>query len=245
MALFSDGSAVGARKAQDMRRAKRREARTWFAIGVVAGAVAAAIPAFAAQGRHMNHVPEVLDPETRQIYPSARERNHVLVLNVGGAVPADVFGTVVTYAMSRININVWTNSIERSVVRELLDSPGRQGELLGDKAVVAVFLERNEGGVSFLNAPGRWAMVNMRGIDRDGPSAQTLRDRYAKMILKGVAHASGVGASVDELCSLNYDSFTLEGMDKTDIRISAMSYFPMLSTLQALGGASMVSPAYE
>lgn len=224
---------------------KKRDMRKWFLIGLVAGIVLGAIPAFAAQGSKINHVPEKIGDDIRLIYPSASKRNHVLIVNVDDAVPADLFATAVTYAMSRININVWTNSLERSVVRELIEKPERQSEFLGPRAVVAVFLENNAEGVSFLNAPGHWAMVNMRGIDRDSPDAQTLRDRYAKMILKGVGHASGVGASVDELCSLNYDSYTLKGMDKTDIRLSPMAYFPMLSTLQALGGADMVNPAYE
>lgn len=224
---------------------KKREVKKWFLIGLIAGIVLGAIPAFAAQGSKINHVPEKLGDDIRLIYPSAKERNHVLIVNVNNAVPAHMFSTAVTYAMSRININVWTNSLEKSVVKELIDKPERQSEFLGPRAVVAVFLEKNTEGVSFLNAPGHWAMVNMRGIDKDKPDAQTLRDRYAKMILKGVGHASGVGASVDELCSLNYDSYTLKGMDKTDIRLSPMSYFPMLSTLQALGGADMVNPAYE
>jgi len=244
------------------RHRMARETRKWFAIGAVVGALAAGLVAFAAPPPgggsavraqpgnapvrpRINHVPERLAQGTRLIYPSAKEKNHVLVVNVGNALPADVFATTVTYAMSRINVNVWTNSMERSVVRELIERPERQREMLGDKAIVAVFVERNDRGVSFLNAPGHWAMLNMRGLDRDGPSAQTYRDRCAKMVLKGVAHACGVGASVDELCSLNYDSFTLKGMDKTDIRVSPMSYFPMLSTLQALGGPEIVSPAYE
>ena len=225
---------------------KKRETRTWIAIGLVCGALAAAAePAFAAPGQSINHVPEEIGPRVRRIYPRARENNHILIVNVDNAIPPDVFATTVTYAMSRINVNTWTNSIGKSVVAELIEKPARQKELFGEKAIIAVFLEKRDGTVGFLNAPGHWAMANVDGLDRDNPSAQTLKDRYAKTILKGVGYACGIGASVDDLCSLNYKSSTLQEMDKTDIRISPMAYFPMLSILQSIGGIEMTSPPYE
>ena len=231
--------------ARDLQSKRKREARIWFVAGLVCGALAAAVPAFAAPGPRINHVPDEIGPNTRKIYPSAKENNHILIVNVDNAIAPEVFATTVTYAMSRINVNTWTNSLSTSVVAELIERPERQKELLGEKAKVAVFLEKREGAVSFLNAPGRWAMVNVSALDDDSPSEQTLKDRYAKTILKGVGYACGIGASVEELCSLNYESATLQGMDRTDIRISPMAYFPMLSILQSIGGIEMMSPPYE
>lgn len=217
-------------------------------IGGLAAVAACAATAAAPKATDVpvfNHVPATLDAETPRILPAAKDRNHVLIVNVGGAVPEDVFPTLVTYTLSRININAWTNSIDKSMVEGLIGNPDALAERFGKHAVVAVFLEKNEKGLSFLNAPGHWSMVNLRGLDRDKPDAQKLKDRMAKMLLKGIAHAAGVGASVDNLCALNYDSFTLLGMDKTDIRLSAMAYFPMLATLRALGGDDMVAPPAE
>lgn len=228
-----------------MQSKRKRETRIWFVIGLVCGALAAAIPAFAAPGQRINHVPDEIGPNTRKIYPSAKENNHILIVNVDNAIAPEIFAKAVTYAMSRINVNTWTNSLSKSIVAELIEKPERQKELLGEKAKVAVFIEKREGAVGFLNVPGRWAMANVSALDDDNPSAQTLNDRYAKTILKGVGYACGIGASVEDLCSLNYESATLKGMDKTDIRISPMAYFPMLSILQSIGGVEMMSPPYE
>jgi len=84
-------------------------------------------------------------------------------------------------------------------------------------------------------------MVNLRGIER-GAAGQVLADRYAKMLLKGVGHAAGSGATLDANCSLFYGSFTLEGMDKTRIQISPQAYFPMLETLRAVAGPGILAP---
>jgi hypothetical protein len=105
-----------------------------------------------------------------------------------------------------------------------------------------VFVERNERGYSFLNAQGSWSMVNLRGVERGNPDAATLRDRRAKMLLKGLAFACGGGATLEPKCSLYCGSFTLEGMDRTGVQISPMAYFPMLETLRAIGGAEVLSP---
>lgn len=210
--------------------------------GIAAGLAGVAL---AAQVPQLNHVPEKLSEDIRLISPKAAERNHVLIVNVGNAIAEKDFPTIVTYALSRICVNAWTNSIPESCWRNFVDEPENVAKRFGSHTTVAVFLERNERGLSFVNAPGHWSMVNLRGLDKDNPPPQVLRDRQAKMILKGIAHACGAGASVDDLCALNYNSFSLKGMDKTDIRISAMTYFPMLSTLQLLGGPECVSVDYE
>ena len=192
-----------------------------------------------------NHVPDKLDPKSRLIHPSAQYHNHVLIVNVNNAIPSDVYPTIVTYTLSRINLNAWTNTLEKSIVKDLIANPQILKNKFSNRAIVAVFIEKNAEGPSFLNAPGHWAMINVRGLDKDGPDKNKLHDRYAKMILKGIGHACGAGASIDQLCALNYDSFTLSGMDKTDIRLSPMTYFPMLSTLRALGGVEITCPVYE
>ncbi len=178
----------------------------------------------------------------RPFRPEAAAKPHVLFVNVGGALPDADFADVAEYAASRVQINIWTNSIPASMVRELIDDPSALAARFGTNCCTAVFIEKNAKGYSFLNAQGSWSMVNLRGIDRGNPSAEVLRDRRAKMFLKGLAYACGSGSSLEPKCSLYYGSFTLEGMDKTGVQISPMSYFPMLETLRAIGGPEILSP---
>ena len=178
----------------------------------------------------------------RPFLPEAAERPHVLFVNVAGALPEADFADVAEYAASRVQVNIWTNSIPASMVKELVGDPSALTNRFGPGCCAAVFIERNAKGYSFLNAQGSWSMVNLRGIDRGNPSAEVLRDRRAKMFLKGLAYACGSGSSLEPKCSLYYGSFTLEGMDKTGVQISPMSYFPMLETLRAIGGPEILSP---
>lgn len=191
-----------------------------------------------------DHVPVNLEG-TRTISPKAVKYNHVLFVNVGGAVPDDLWPLVSNYAGSRVNINIWTNSIAATPIPELVKDPAVLGRMFGPKASLAVFIENKPDGPAFLNAPGAWSMVNVRSVTKGSPDAQTLKDRYAKMLLKGLAYACGGGASLDNNCSLFYGSFSLEGLDATGIRISPMSYFPMIETLRAIGGGEITNTTYD
>ncbi len=208
-------------------------------------AMAVVLAATVAVAAAPNRVPETLDG-IRPITAAAREANHVVIVNVSHAIPDDVWPLVVTYAASRVQLNIWTNALEKSIVRELVEDPKEAlRKTLGEKACVGVFVERNARGASFLQAPGAWSMVNVRGLDKDSPDRRTLVDRYAKMVLKGLAFAAGGGASLDSACSLYYGSFTLRGMDRTGIQIAPTSYFPMIEILRAVGGNEIVTPSAE
>ena len=191
-----------------------------------------------------DHVPANLEG-VRTISPKAVKYNHVLFVNVGGAVPDNLWPLVSNYAGSRVNINIWTNSIAVTPVPELVKDPAALGRMFGNKACLAIFVENKPEGPAFLNAPGSWSMVNVRSVAKGSPDAQTLKDRYAKMLLKGLAYACGGGASLDNSCSLFYGSFSLEGLDATGIRISPMSYFPMIETLRAIGGGEITNTTYD
>ena len=192
--------------------------------------------------RGVDHVPadQSAMKGVRAITTRSRDKNHVALVNVGSAVPAHEWGLVPAYAAGRLQVNVWTNSIA-TLDRDLLfNSPDAVQRICGPKARVAVFIVDGGPGPAFLAAPGRWSIVNVRSIRKDSPNDQTLRDRYAKFLLKGLAMAGGAGVSLNRDCAMFYNSFTLEGMDKTGITICPMSYFPMLETLQAVGGPEML-----
>lgn len=178
----------------------------------------------------------------RPFLPGAAEKSHVLFVNVAGALSEADFAEAAELAASRVQINIWTNSIAKSMMPELYADPAALRKRFGDKCAVAVFVERSAEGYSFMNAPGNWSMVNLRGTEKGNPTKEVLRDRRAKMLLKGMAYAGGSGATLEPKCSLFYGSFTLDGIDKTGVQISPMAYFPLLETLRAIGGDAILSP---
>lgn len=213
---------------------------TFAAFAVVASAAAQG----ATPKRQAHHVPDRLDA-VRLISPAAAKANHVLLVNVGGAVAPDVWPLVATYAVSRLQINVWTNDAAGVDFGALLANPFAYKKSFGEKARVAVFVEKSAAGAPIVCAPGYWSRINLAGIDCDGADAQTVRDRTAKMLLKGIAYASGGGASLDQTCSLHYSSITLKGLDEAGISISPTTYFPMLEILRRVGGPEMLCPARD
>lgn len=198
----------------------------------------------AAPVRSIHHVPDRLD-KVRLIAPAAANANHILLVNVGGAIPPETWPLVTTFATSRLSLNVWTNSVEKFDTAALFVNPFAFRPAFGEKAKVAVFFEKSPVGAPVTCSPGYWSRVNLAGIDSDKPDAQTLRDRYAKMILKGMAYAVGGGASLDQTCSLHYTSLSLKGLDGCGISIAPTTYFPMLEILRQIGGVEMLSPAHE
>ncbi len=200
---------------------------------IFATALACSLAAIAAPkanpGPVRNHVPEKFEGFT-PINPKAATRNHVLVANVAGAIPEKDWTLCANYAASRIPINIFTNAVASVPVQKV-----------SGKAIVAVYVTDTKDAEPILAAPCKWCVVNVAGLKADNPSLAVLRDRYAKIILKGIAAACGSGATIEPLCSAFYGSRTLAGMDKTNITISPMAYFPMVETLRALGGDEAVS----
>ncbi len=178
--------------------------------------------------------------DVRGIPDGACGANHVVVVNVGGAVTPEAFAEASTYALSKLGVNAWTNSVAAFRAERLLGDPGLLGRTFGEKAKVGVFLERVGDAPRFLAVPGAWCRVNMDGLDRDNPDAQTYKDRVAKMVLKGLAYAAGSGATLDARCSMYYGGGTLEGLDKVGIRLSPGAYFPLLEGLKRAGGDEIV-----
>lgn len=207
---------------------------------VLTAAAAAALTSAAAS----KHVPERLD-NIRLVHPSAARHNHILVSDVGGAIPPDTWKLVATYAISRLQLNVWTNAVDAIDVAAYTADPSKCQKDFGDKAKICVFLLDDPKSPPFVSVPGRWCAANVHGLAADGPNAQTLRDRYAKTLLKGMAYACGSGATLEPVCSLFHGTSSLAGMDRTAIIITPMAYFPMLETLRALGGSEMLTPAMD
>ena len=179
-----------------------------------------------------NHVPTSFDGSFAPIRADAGTRNHLLIVNVDKAIPDADWPIVVNYAASRIPVNVWTNVIDKLQCGQFPTFP---------KAVTTVFVVDDSKGPAELSAAGKWCRVSVSAVKGGSPDAQTLRDRYAKMILRGMARACGSGTTIEPMCALFYGANTLEGMDKTNITISPMAYFPIVEVLRASGGDEATS----
>ena len=206
---------------------------------VVGAALGAALAADAQA--EVNHVPERLD-EVRLIAPEAAARNHILVANVAGAVPEAAWKLASTYAVSRLQVNVWTNAVASLDVKACVAERDWLSRAFGAKAKVGVFVVNDPKLPRLVGAPGEWIAVNVDGLAADGPNPQVLRDRYAKAILRGLAFACGSGSSL-ERDSLCYAAWTVEGLDRSLIQINPPTYFPMLERLRSVGGNEILTPA--
>ena len=179
-----------------------------------------------------NHVPASFDGSFGCIRADAGTRNHLLVVNVNNAIPGKDWPLVVNYAASRVPINVWTNALAKLECGKFPGFP---------KAVATVFVVDDAKGPAELSAAGKWCRVSVAEMKKGSTDAQTLRDRYAKMVLRGMARACGAGTTIEPACSLFYGANTLEGLDKVNITISPMAYFPMVEVLRAGGGDEATS----
>ena len=214
-----------------------------FIAAALAASVVCAAPAAKKEPPKKAHVPATLN-SIRLIDPAAAKVNHILIANVGGAIPAAEWGRIATYASSRLQLNFWTNSVDKTLYPEILTNPKVFVDKFGPKARIGVILEDAPDGVPYVCVPGSWCRVNLRHLKADNPDAQTLVDRQAKAILKGVAYACCGGVALDSRSSTYYGALDLAGMDKTGITITPESYFPMLEAIRAIGGDEMLTPAH-
>ncbi len=193
-----------------------------------------------------NHVPEKLDESIRPFTPKAAECPHIVLVNVDNAIPEDVWSIATTYAVSRLQINVWTNSLDKSVLDKLVTNPNYTPIALNNKnSLIGVYFERRESGCPIISSPANWAVINVEPYLRDAKCLQQVRDRYAKLVMKGLAFACGSGNTLEPFCSMFYGAQDPDGMDKSNIALAPICYFPMLETLRAKGGSVMLSPAQD
>ncbi|MDA3926534.1 MAG: hypothetical protein PF904_17725 [Kiritimatiellae bacterium] len=184
----------------------------------------------------------VLDPvkNVSTLLPAdATQRPHVLFVNVSGALPDADFREAAAYVRMKYMLNVAVRNESKPFANELVEDTAALRKRFGDKAVIVVALVKQEIGPSFVNVPGYFSQVNLRGLDKDGPEELFLKKRTRQMLLKGLAHACGIGATIDSTCVMKYNSFTLDGMDRVSTTYGPNAYFPMLELLKEIGGDSI------
>ena len=174
--------------------------------------------------------------------PQAPEK-HVAFVNVGDAAPKDVFEAAVREACQQFNIHVKTRAAAAPKAAELTGVPEKLAAQLAPDAILSVFVLNDERACGFLSAPGSWAMVNLRSLKQDKPSPEVYAQRVTKMLMKGLAHAAGAGATLEPRCVMYVGSFSLAGIDATSATYGPNAFFPISETLRRLGGESLfVSP---
>lgn len=188
------------------------------------------------------HVPESLSA-LRPISAAAQNVNHIVLVNVGNAIPSQDWPLAANFAVSRIQVNIWTNSLDATLFPGLLSDRSELTAKFGSKAKLVVFVEDFDGTDAYQTAQGAWCRVNLKPLMKDNPDRQTRLDRYAKAILKGIAYAGGCGAGYDNMSVTGYKTITLEGLDAAGICITPETYFPMLESMRIIGGDAMLSPA--
>ena len=210
----------------------------------VMNVVAAIILCTGARAEVLPSVPlPKVDPD-KVLTEQAALKPHVLFVNLDKALEDVLFREAVAAVSLVQAVNLAVAEAKGFEGVNLFEKKPRDRRF-GEQAKVVVYVVNKPGMVSFLNAPGYWALVNLSGLDRDKPEAERYRRRLRQMMLKGLAHACGVGATFDARCVMYSESFTLEGMDKTSVSYSPFASGPLDSQLKALGGEAILRYAEE
>ena len=173
------------------------------------------------------------------LLPAAALTNHILYVNAA-AVDAATWNAAAAYAGGLFRFNVWTNSVSSLTVSDMVSSSSSAQMRFGEKAKLVVVLVDDPGGLPVVAAAGHWAVVNLNPLKEGAPSAQLLRNRTAKALLKGLVLAAGCGASSDSRCVSYGDAFdSMAAFDATGITIAPTTYFPLCERIAAIGGGAM------
>ena len=197
------------------------------------------VPVFGAQIKkpRPNHIPATTDG-IRDFVSAAKKLRHVELVNVAGAVPDADWAVITRYVAETMPMAYWTNTIPKSVTMDLVTGAlPRHESVLGEKAAIAVFVEKDGSGrPSFLASAGRWASVDLTRALASAPDEQTRKDRTAKYLMKAIAYAIGGGASMEANSTLSGRVVSLAQLDETAIVCPPMSLFPLVEAVNALTG---------
>ncbi len=164
---------------------------------------------------------------------------HVLLVNVGGALSGGVFTQAQAAVQAQVRLNTRMADLERLDAADLVARWEAYQQAIGTNACITVFVVNDPQGPAFLSRPGVWALINVRALRYGEPTEEVYQQRAVKMMLKGVAHAAGVGATHDARCVMYYKSFSMAGIDDTSATFSPFAYFVLRDTLMAIGGSGL------
>lgn len=165
---------------------------------------------------------------------AAEEKPFVAFVNVGGAVKADLFASCATnFVPGVMPARIRTFGTEEVDVASIMN-PATPDRRFGENAKLHVYFVSDKTFPPQLTAPGMWAVINVRNLDKEA-DAEKFKTRIEKMMLKGLAFACGFGANQDiGRCVMGAGSFsTLRGIDGTSASYSPFVAFPLMDFLSA------------
>ena len=167
---------------------------------------------------------------------AAEPQPTVAFVNVAGAVDSAIFADSVTnFLIGVMPVRTKIVNVDRLDVTTIL-SPRDKDSRLGKESRLAVYFVRDPAFPPQLTAPGMWAVINVRNLEKGADKAK-FESRIRKMVLKGLAFSCGFGANQDVgRCVMGAGSFdTLAGIDGTSASYSPFVAFPMQDYLSARG----------
>jgi hypothetical protein len=177
---------------------------------------------------------------------AATEKPHVLFVNVGRALDEALFREAVAAVSLVEPINLGVTEMKNL---DGLNPLARDdwNKRFSKQAKLVVYVANKPDLVSYLNAPGRWALINLNGLDKGLPKEdpERYRRRLRQMMLKGLAQACGVGANFERHCVMYQESFVVDGIDQTSVSYSPFAWGPLQDRLLAAGGQEIMQPAQE
>lgn len=132
--------------------------------------------------------------------PGFPSRPHILLVNTAGAVDEPTLFSLLRVLRKETQAVVWTNAIPRSMLMQAMAEPGAIQTRFSTNAILAVLIERAPDATPLLVSPGRWARLNLTGIDADKPAPGVLEKRLSRAVLRAAAYATGAGAVANPLC---------------------------------------------
>lgn len=163
-------------------------------------------------------------------------RNHILLVSVSNAVPAEVMREFTAYVKDQWLLRVVaTNAQLPSNVLRIIER--KSSEIVtADKAKLRVEFISVPDQPLFVAIPGVYCRVNVYGLAQDKPNETFLKKRRFQRMLQGIAMACGIGWNMDDYCVMFYQAETNEGLDKSSATFSPFAYVPLRDKLVRLCG---------
>jgi hypothetical protein len=163
-------------------------------------------------------------------------QNHILLVSVSNAVPAEVMREFSAYVKDQWQIRaVVTNAPKPSDVALLLDRKNVV-KAATDKSKLRIEIISEPDQPLFVAIPGIYCRVNVYGLAQDKPNEAFLKKRRFQRMLQGIALSCGIGWNMDDYCVMFYQAEMNEGLDKSSATFSPFAYVPLRQKLFNLCG---------
>ena len=215
-----------------------------FSVQLQAADKSAAVPGAVADWKGQPGV--VVDADGLvMLRPGFPSRPHILLVNTAGAVDEATLFSLLRVLRKETQAVVWTNAIPRSMLMQAIAEPGAIQARFSTNAIIAVLIERTPDATPLLVSPGRWARLNLGGIDADKPAPGVLEKRLSRAVLRAAAFATGAGAVPNPLCVMWQGIRGWRDLDKAGRNFSPESQAAVTAFLSDRGAIAGVVPLWK